>query len=323
MRRAAVSDVTSNPFDAVRSACAWVAEHADSVRIDLDRLAHYARELPVEEIRKASTTIFPLGAESPDTVAAFILSLNAINFGSGYFPHLKKREGRSGYRTLEASLLERFQTRGALTAGELRSSTSRSCADLLGQDLESPVVSELMELYAQAWRDLGTLTEDRYGGVLSNIVREAAASAKALVRILLEMPLYRDISVYEGRPVPFLKRAQITVADLASALPNGFGRFDNVDKLTAFADNLVAHVLRVDGVLCYEPDLLTRIEHEELIPAGSKEEIEIRACEVHAVELLCEAIELPPRLLDDWLWARGGQREYKVQPRHRTRSCFY
>ncbi len=51
-----------------------------------------------------------------------------------------------------------------------------------------------------------------------------------------------------------------------------------------FADNLVPHVLRLDGVLWFDPELVARIEHEELIEHGSPEEVEIRACAVHAVE---------------------------------------
>jgi len=37
---------------------------------------------------------------------AFFLTLDAINFGSGYFPHLGKRPGMSGYFTAAASLTD-------------------------------------------------------------------------------------------------------------------------------------------------------------------------------------------------------------------------
>ncbi|MEZ5167114.1 MAG: hypothetical protein R2695_11730 [Acidimicrobiales bacterium] len=33
-----------------------------------------------------------------------MLSLDAINFGSGYFPYLRKRPGMSGYHTVASSL---------------------------------------------------------------------------------------------------------------------------------------------------------------------------------------------------------------------------
>ena len=50
----------------------------------------------------------------------------------------------------------------------------------------------------------------------------------------------------------FYKRAQIVPNDLTLA---GVAEFDDLDRLTIFADNLVPHVLRVDGVLRYDAEL--------------------------------------------------------------------
>jgi hypothetical protein len=98
--------------------------------------------------------------------------------------------------------------------------------------------------------------------------------------------------------------------------------------LTIFADNLVPHVLRVDGILLYEEALAARIDSEQLIPPGSMEEVEIRACAVHAVELLTEELRssghnVTAMGLDYLLWNRGQQPYYKARPRHRTRTVFY
>ena len=53
-----------------------------------------------------------------------MLTLDAINFGSGWFPQLRKREidGRalSGYFTIAWALTDRFRARGPWTAAELR-----------------------------------------------------------------------------------------------------------------------------------------------------------------------------------------------------------
>jgi hypothetical protein len=117
----------------------------------------------------------------------------------------------------------------------------------------------------------------------------------------------------------FYKRAQIAPSDLALA---GVAAFDDLDRLTIFADNLVPHVLRVDGVLRYEPELAAHIDAGRPLAPGRAER-EIRACAVHACELLCERTALAPRLLDVALWNRGQAPAYKAIPRHRTRSVFY
>lgn len=166
---------------------------------------------------------------------------------------------------------------------------------MLGQEPDH----KLMELYAEALRDLGRFFGERRA---LDVVAEAGGSAVRLAEMLAAgMPFYDDGG--------FWKRAQIVPNDLAMA---GVAWFDDLDRLTIFADNLVPHVLRVDGVLRYDQALAVRIDAGELLPPGD-EEREIRACAVHACELIAARLGMPPRLLDTALWNKG---------RHRgTRAC--
>ena len=302
------------PFEAVREACAQVAERARFVRIDPDRLRAYADEMPREAVRDLEGPRLPDNRE-PETLCAFVLTLDAVNFGSGWFPFLKKRPGMSGYRTIEASLLDR----GPLGCEELSRITTRDCAALFGQSDPDPEIAPLLDLFAQALRDLGQTVD----GSFVSFVSDCEGSAALLVQRLLAMPLYRDIHDYDGRRVPLLKRAQITVADLHAALPDTLGHFHDIDELTIFADNLVPHVLRLDGVLKVEPELVAQIERGELLDPGSPEEVELRAVAVHAAEQLAARTALLPRELDYWLWNRGSAPEYKAVPRPRARCPYY
>ena len=117
----------------------------------------------------------------------------------------------------------------------------------------------------------------------------------------------------------FWKRAQITVNDLALA---GVAEFPDIDELTIFADNLVPHVLRMDGVLVYDDELAADIDGGEPLPRGRRER-EIRACAVHACEAIAAELKIPPRDLDVMLWNRGQEPRYKARPRHRTRTVYY
>ena len=318
----------TTPFEAVRTACARVAEQAKHVAIEHAGLAPYAVALPLERVRGAGAgNPYARIPDDPETRCAFVLALDTINFGSGYFPHLEKLPGCSGYRTVEEHLVRRFETRGAPSASELRAATGESCAAAFGQSAPDASVRELMELFARAWHELGERVEERHGGSFAALVRYARGSAAALAQELIELPMYRDVATYGGQRVPFYKRAQIASADLALAVPGELGRFHDLDDLTIFADNLVPHVLKLDGVLRFEPALDARIERE-VIPWGSPEEVEIRACAVHAVELLCAAVRargeaLSAHQLDQWLWRRGGEPHYKARPRHRSRCSFY
>jgi hypothetical protein len=101
------------------------------------------------------------------------------------------------------------------------------------------------------------------------------------------------------------------------------GRFADVDRLTAFADNLVPHTLRMAGVLRYDPALAGRIARQELLAAGEPAEVELRACGVHAVELLAARSGLTPAAVDHQLWQRGQDPAIKAVPRHRCRCSWY
>lgn len=178
-----------------------------------------------------------------------------------------------------------------------------------------------MELYAGSLRDLGRHVADDHGGSFAAFVDAADGSAAGLVERLAGWQCFSDVSVYDGLRVPFLKRAQIAAADVHRA---GLATFGDLNRLTMFADNLVPHVLRLDGVLEFEPALVARIERGELLEHGSPEEVEIRACAVHAVELLTSAEpELAAAEIDQALWLRGRGARYKAVPRHRSRCTAY
>ena len=318
----------ADPLGAVRRSCEQVARRTRSVRIVHEGIERLVERFAEEGEAESAVKVFPRLGMDPEQRVAFVLCLGAINFGSGWFPELVKRPGLSGYRTLEAHLLDAFERDGPPPVASLRRATGAGMAALLGQTEAPASVAELMELHARAWRELARTLNGRYDGSYLALVEAARGSAARLVSSLLEMPLFRDVALHAGQPVAFLKRAQLTAADLAAALPDGLGRFHDLDRLTAFADNLVPHVLRLESALAFDPRLAERIERGELLAPGSPEEVEIRACGVEAVERLRRSLserglQVRAMDLDAWLWTRGGQARYKARPRHRCRCAFY
>jgi hypothetical protein len=160
-----------------------------------------------------------------------------------------------------------------------------------------------------------------HDGSFAAVADAAGGSAVALARRLGSWPSFADASTYGELTIPFLKRAQIAAADLDRA---GVVSFPDLHRLTMFADNLVPHVLRLDGILRFEPQLVRRIGREELIEHGSLQEVEIRACALHAVELLVAARPgACAAEVDQLLWHRGQEPKYKASPRHRSRCTAY
>jgi len=313
----------------VRDACKAVAQQATHVHINRERIPAYAASLVSHLPGKPTLDTSSHYIGRGDGTVAFIITLDAINFGSGYFPHLQKRPGMSGYFTIASSLTDLFTTQGPLSASDLSEITASDCARIFTQDMSDPAIAELMRLFSRALNDLGSYLAYRFHGSFTELVAAADHSAARLVDILRAMPLFRDEVRYKEIDVAFYKRAQITASDLALAFDGeGPGEFHELERLTIFADNMVPHVLRVDGILTYNEELLARIDRGELIPAGSEEEIEIRACAVHAAELIVEAMassgnHVTAQQLDSALWNRGQNPRYKAIPRHRTRTPNY
>ena len=274
------------------------------MQIDHAALADYARTLPAQ-----SPPAPDLDASATDEArAAFSLQLNAINFGSGWFPTLNKPPGLSGFRTVEAGL----KRRGPWTAQQLQTLTRDEIARTLGQDPDHP----LMALFETHLRELGTNVDGPFTAFLARF-----DTPEALATELSTWPGFSDSSPYPSGPVPFFKRAQIAAADLALArlIPDA-----GLERLTLFADNLVPHVLRIDGVLRFDPELKARIDNEELIEHDAPEEVEIRATALHAAELLVRQHgSTTATAVDNVLWQRGGAPRYKAHPRHRARTTAY
>ena len=300
---------------ALRRACAAVAERSEHVRVVPEAIPAYAATLSLADGHPRLPE--PLTPEQREATAAFWLTLDAINFGSGWFPTLRKRPGHSGYHTIAAGVRDRFATEGPWSAAELMRITAGEVAAALGQDPDH----ELMDRFAVSLRDLGAHLDQDFAGSFEALVDSAGQSATALVGRLATWGCFADVSTYNELSVPFLKRAQIVTADLARA---GVAELHDLDRLTMFADNLVPHVLRLDGILTFDQELVARIDREELIEHGSPEEVEIRACALHAVELIvAERQAATAAQVDQLLWLRGGGPRYKARPRHRSRCTAY
>jgi hypothetical protein len=294
--------------DRIRERAAWVAARARHVRIAEGAIEAYAATLPA-----GSPPAPDLEGASLQQRAAFSLTLNAINFGSGWFPTLRKAPGTSGFRTVEAGL----RAHGPWTADALAAMTAAEIAAAVGQDPEH----ELMGHFAVHLRELGARVRDEHDGSFLALARSGDGSAVALAERLGSWPTWRDVSPYDGEAIPIYKRAQLAAADLALA---GIAPAGDLPELTLFSDNLVPHVLRIDGVLGFDAGLVARIDAGELIEHDSPEEVEIRACALHAVELLVAAHgATTATAVDNVLWHRGGGPRYKAHPRHRARTTDY
>jgi hypothetical protein len=311
----------------------WVARRSVHVSIDEAELKHFCGKLLAEspEIPPWDSThhFYDGGA---DTVSYFLV-LDTLNFCFWPLPGTPRWEinegldSLSGYVALAASLKRAFHDGMAL--GDARYLASLSPSGLT-QVLDGTGELPLMEERLAGLQELGRVLIRDYAGEAWRLVEEAGGSALGLVRLLArKLTSFRDVASYQGRDVYFYKRAQILAADLFGAFGGEkWGRFSDMEQITAFPDYKLPQVLRHLGIFRYSHELARRIDSMTLIAAGSPEEVEIRANTVWAVELLRQELGRLGKLLRpfeiDWvLWNLGQDDAFREKPYHRTVTIFY
>jgi hypothetical protein len=308
-----------NLADRVRSHCQDISQNLQHLTINYKTIASYAQTLdwaaPLTESTEPSSAAADI---SPSPAAAdieqqrlLVLALDTINFGSGWHDVVTKRPGLSGARSMAASLIDFANNTGGLTAHVMTELEVDSCVQIFGQDATNTEAVELVSHFSRALNQLGAFVNTHESATA--IIDSADRSAVQFAEILSTMELFNDVGYY--------KRAQIAAADLAR---ESLASFDDLADLTAFADNLVPHVLAVDGVITLQSSLRNRISKGELLVPRGRAEAELRAVAVQVVELMClHRPDLRAMDIDRILWERGGEPLYKSQRRPRCRSVYY
>lgn len=318
----------------VLSSCLAVVEQSKHVHIDTEAITSLLADRPHLEI--SPLTLGPAPYHFFDSTAAtaeWLFLLDTVNHcfwpdaGSPPWTVHYKDEALSGYWALAASLKrameEGFPIHRATTLAHL---DSKVLAHIFRGRGNIPLFEERLRNLRQA----GQVLLDRFQGSFIHVLEEAGASATELTHLLAkEFPSFNDIATYGGNKVYFYKRAQLLVHDLLCTFSGqSWGKFIDLERLTAFADYKLPQVLRHLGILHYKPELADLIQNLVHIPAGSPEEVEIRAATICAVELLRQKLlkegsRVNSPQLDNWLWYLGQEDAYRALPYHRTRTIFY
>lgn len=320
----------------ILDSCSYVVEHADDVRIDEEKLRDLSQSISRNEQCAPPWNREIHFYDGTEKTLYYVLILDALNFcfwaepGSPRWQVSFKGKTYNGYFALAACLTRVFLAGDypLWEAAALKNLTEGDLAELLrgSTDAEIPLMSERLENL----REIGGVLLKDFGGSFPAMVEEAKGDVLHFVRSLADhFHSFCDEAWYKEKRVCFYKRAQILACDMAATWAgSGWGSFYNLEKLTAFADYKIPQVLRKLGVLVYSGRLAETVDSRQLIPAGSPQEVEIRACTIWAVERIrrrvhelgkpCTATEL------DWLlWEWGQHTGADTLPYHLTRTIYY
>lgn len=311
----------------------YVSLKSDLVTVNNDRIGDFVQRAIGPAVKPPAWDYVHHYFDGTAKTVAYLLVLDSLNFC--FWPEAEQEKWEteyqsktlSGYTGLAASLKTAVLKDSQITeAGFLAVITTDELKRLLGGTNELPLMQERREIL----NELGRVLLDEYQGQAVHLIEEAAGSASKLALLLSEkLDSFRDMAWYKDQEILFLKRAQIFAADLYGAFRGiNWGRFRDMEKLTAFADYKLPQVLRHLGILTYSPELAQKVDNRILLSPGNLEEIEIRANTIWAVECIRQAFELcGGRLrafeIDGLLWNMGQENTYRKKPYHRTLSVFY
>jgi hypothetical protein len=313
-----------------------VVETARDVSIDLGRVADHAGWMAYEELPPPAFILpFPLELDR-DGIVDFVLTATCVNFAFTDFTTRERWEVVHDGRVLADADGMHFCLQRAL-AEDVPVLDGAWLAEVTENDLRrifggGNFELQLLDERARIWREIGATLVERYGGRFSNVMAAAPrrlydGGAGFLEVLTREFPRFDDVAAYADETVRFWKLAQLSVWILQATLPGGTG-FEDLDRLTAFADYIVPAALRVLGITRYSDELDAAVRKGRLIEAGSSWEVEIRAHTIFACEELTKRVnELrPPELraivpqVDARLWVPFHRTHY---PHHLTRTIYY
>lgn len=221
---------------------------------------------------------------------------------------------------------------------------------------ETKTPISLLEQRVQVLNQAGTILQQKFQGDVQNLISTADGSAQKLIQLvvsnfksyddsvpLANYPFLKDgLSPQLDLPaLCFYKRAQILVADIwASFAATKLYRFKDISELTMFADYRVPQILNWLGAIKYSDKLMQKLKCGDQLISGSKDEIEIRACSIYAVELIRkqldplmkstsqsteEGVSVNSVLIDFALWdyAKAHHKKLANVPIHLVKSIFY
>ena len=194
-------------------------------------------------------------------------------------------------------------------------------------------------------RQVGEVLCQQFDGTFTNVIAQADKGVSNLIEIVTSnFDCFNDVGHFDSQPVQFQKRVQILIADIWACFEEtGFGEFRDIGELTMFPDYRVPQSLLFLGVISYSDALWEKIRRGDLLAHGEKEEMEIRGCSIHAVDLIAQGINeavtleyeatgqhgnetaINSVLIDFYLWdfATENFEQVKEFPEHKTRSIYY
>lgn len=301
--------------------------------------------LKTGKIREGNFSQIKFHPKPDDPRAAdWIFVLDTLNFSFWTDTGAKKWRvnGETGYFAFCAAISRAIDQGKPMWDPKYYSQITQRDAEIIFQG-DDEVNIPLIQDRIKGLHEAGRVLLDKYKGTFVECIKSCESSAEKLLQLVVkEFDSYRDEADYEGHRISIYKRAQILIGDIWACYEGrGLGEFHDIDSIAMFADYRIPQVLVHYGTMRYSDSLMSKLKSDEPLKQGSREEVEIRAVSIEAVEQVCDEVRrliaADPKLglnpskdvnaivIDHYLW--DYRREYAQElehiPFHKTRSIYY
>jgi len=260
----------------------------------------------------------------------FLIVFNSISFCYWGDPKWKiqyNNEELDGAYGMIGAIGKAIENKFPILDAQYLSDISKSnFSKVLKGTIQIPLFKERLNII----REIGSVLLTKFDGDFSNLIIKANNDSQKLLNLIIKnFPSFKDESTFNGKKVYFSKRAQLLVADIYQSFDDEqFGRLERIEELTACADYKLPFVLRRLGIFSYSDHLAKMIDKKIQIMKDSREEIEIRANTIWAVELIKQKVKKKIAHADsihvnDHIWMIGQKKLKNDKPYHLTKTTAY
>lgn len=158
-----------------------------------------------------------------------------------------------------------------------------------------------------------------------DLIKDKTKDTELLIYLIENLPYLEDVSLYKDKNIYFYKRAQLLVSDILHIREYIEKVRVDYSNLMGCADYKIPQVLNNLGVLIYNKDLDNKIMQRQELKENSEEEVEIRACDLVAIDYIYQKLngKISRMDINDYLWLVGQDKKKIAKPYHRTLTSHY
>lgn len=315
----------------ILTTCKFVVDNAKHITINNKKIDHFIESFKPDRLQHwIDDAPFNIHMLSPDEKLHFLLLFNSLSFsywGSPKWAIEYKGETYDGAYGMVACIARALENNFPILDPRYLKTISRN--DLV-KILEGNITIPLFEERLNILREIGRVLTDSYDGSFLNMIREADNDTQKLIEIITtQMPSFEDVALYKNKRIYFQKRPQLLIADVYQAFNGeGYGKFSNVNELTACADYKLPLVLREIGILRYDDELSSIIDTGIFLNRNDSKEIELRAVTIWVIHLITEKLRVKiPTInalsVNDHIWLLSQDKQKFSAKYHYTRTTAY